>query len=416
MPRRAAIWAILSLTAMGLVATEGVAPANSGQDFSQIERGRYLAIAGDCAACHTKPGGRPYAGGLPIETPFGSVVAPNLTPDNETGIGLWTDEEFVRAVTRGIRRDGAYLFPAMPYPYYTRVKQDDVLAIRAYLATLPPVSNSVAADQLPFPLSLRADMAAWNKLYFTPGAFQRNGAKSAEWNRGAYLGEGLMHCGACHTPKNLAGGDKTGETLQGSVLQGWFAPDLTNDLRRGLGGWSVDDIAGYLKTGHNRFAAATGPMADEITQSSSQMSDSDLHAVATWLKDQPAPKEVGAQPVASTAPMMKLGAAIYRDECSACHTPNGAGIPGLFPALAGAPSVQSIDPTSIIRVVLAGTRSVGTEGAPTAPAMPGFAGLLSDRETAAVLAYIRNAWGNAATAVTSNDVATQRRSLAMAGK
>lgn len=406
MLRRVALWASLGLVAIG-----GAAAANSGQDFSQIERGRYLTVAGDCGSCHTKPGGKAFAGGLPIETPFGNVVAPNITPDNHTGIGLWSDDDFVRAVTEGIRRDGAHLFPAMPYNYYTKVRRDDVLAIRAYLATLPAVSNSVTTDQLPFPLSVRADMAAWNALYFTSGEFHPTPDKSREWNRGAYLVEGLMHCGACHTPKNLAGGDKTSENLQGYALQGWFAPDLTGDPRRGLGSWSLDDIVTYLKSGHNRFAAAAGPMADVVAKSSAKMSDTDLHAVATWLKDQPAPKDASTQPVDSSA-SMKLGAAIYADECSACHTPSGGGIPKLFPVLAGAPAVQSSDPASMIRVVLAGTRSVATDGAPTASAMPGFGWLLTDRQTAAVLTYIRNAWGNAAPDVTAADVTKGREALA----
>jgi mono/diheme cytochrome c family protein len=328
MLRRIAPWASL-----GLVAIEGAAAANSGQDFSQIERGRYLAVAGDCASCHTKPGGKDFAGGLPIETPFGKVIAPNITPDNQTGIGLWSDDEFVLAMTKGIRRDGAHLFPAMPYTYYSKVRRDDVLAIRAYLSTVPAVTNSVTADQLPFPLSVRADMAAWNKLYFTPGEFHPNPDHSDEWNRGAYLVEGLMHCGAFHTPKSLAGGDKTSEALQGYTLQGWFAPDLTGDPRRGVGSWSLDDITTYLKTGHNRFAAAAGPMAEVVAKSSSKLSDADLHAVASRLKDQPVAKEASARP-ADSSQTMKLGAAIYVDECSACHTPSGAGIQRLFPALA----------------------------------------------------------------------------------
>ncbi len=395
----------------GTVAFGSAAAAGSGQDFSQIERGRYLTAVGDCAACHTKPGGKLFAGGLPIETPFGMVMAPNITPDNETGIGLWSDEDFVRAVTQGIRRDGAHLFPAMPYTYYTRVSRDDVLAIRGYLETVPAISNSVSADQLPFPLSVRADMAAWNALYFKSGEFHPDANKSAEWNRGAYLTEGLMHCGMCHTPKNIAGGDKTGEQLQGYALQGWFAPDLTTDPRRGLGSWSIDDIVTYLKTGHNRFAAATGPMADEVANSSSTMTDADLRAVATWLKDQPSPKEASARPIDAADKTMKLGAAIYADECSACHAPNGTGIVGLFPALALAPSVQSTDPLSMIRVVLAGARSVATDSAPTAPAMPAFAWLLNDRQTAAVLTYIRNTWGNAAPEVATGDVAKRREAL-----
>jgi mono/diheme cytochrome c family protein len=409
MLRHAALLALFGTATFGRVAAAG-----SGQDFSQIERGRYLAVVGDCAACHTKPGGKPFAGGLPIETPFGKVVAPNITPDNETGIGLWSAEDFVRAVRQGIRRDGAHLFPAMPYTYYTRVSRDDVLAIRAYLETMPAVDNSVSTDQLPFPLSLRADMAAWNALYFKFGAIRPNPNKSAEWNRGAYLAQGLMHCGMCHTPKNIAGGDKTGEQLQGYALQGWFAPDLTTDPRRGLGSWSIDDIVTYLKTGHNRFAAATGPMAEEVAKSSSEMTNADLHAVATWLKDQPAPKEASTRPIDAADKTMELGAAIYADECSACHTPNGAGIAGLFPTLAGAPSVQSTDPTSMIRVVLAGTQSVATNSAPTAPAMPAFAWLLNDRQAAAVLTYIRNTWGNAAPEVTADDVAKRRAALAKA--
>ena len=406
MLRHAALLAFVGTVAFGSAAT-----AVSGQDFNQIERGRYLTAVGDCAACHTKPGGKSFAGGRPIETPFGTVVAPNITPDNETGIGLWSDEDFVRAVTQGIRRDGAHLFPAMPYTYYTRVSRDDVLAIRAYLETMPAVSNSVSANQLPFPLSVRADMNAWNALYFNPGEFHPDASKSTEWNRGAYLAEGLMHCGMCHTPKNIAGGDKTGELLQGYALQGWFAPDLTTDPRRGLGSWSIDDIVTYLKTGHNRFAAAAGPMAEEVANSSSVMTDADLRAVATWLKDQPVPNEASARPIESSDKTMKLGATIYADECSACHTPNGAGIAELLPALAGAPSVQSTDPMSMIRVLLAGTRSVATDSAPTAPAMPAFAWLLNDRQAAAVLTYIRNTWGNAAPEVTAGDVASRREAL-----
>ena len=345
--------------AIFLVALSGLAFAgNTGQDFSQIERGRYLATAGDCAGCHTKPGGRDFAGGLPVDTPFGTVVAPNITPDNATGIGLWNDDDFLRAMTQGIRKDGAHLFPAMPYPYFTKVNRDDVLAIRAYLSTVPAVDHGVEADQLPFPLSVRGDMAAWNKLYFTPGEFRRDTSRSDEWNRGAYLVEGLMHCGACHTPKNFAGGDKNDERLQGYALQGWFAPDITTDKRRGIGSWSADDLIAYLKTGHNRFTAATGPMADVVSRSSSKMTDADLHAVATYLTEQPAPDEKSPQPVAASDPAMKAGAAIYADECSACHAPPGTGVRNLFPALAGSASVQSTDPTSLIRIVLAGTQSV----------------------------------------------------------
>jgi mono/diheme cytochrome c family protein len=311
-----------------------------------------------------------------------------------------------------VRRDGDHLFPAMPYTYYTKVKRDDVLAIRAYLATVPAVDNGIKADQLPFPLSVRADMAAWNMLYFTPGESHPNRDKTGEWNRGAYLVEGLMHCGACHTPKNVAGADKNDARLQGYALQGWLAPDITADTTRGLGSWSLDDTVTYLKTGHNRFAAASGPMADEVAKSSSKMTDADLHTVAVYLKDQPEPREETVQPVASSDPAMKLGAAIYADECSACHTPTGKGIANLLPALAGSASVQSVDPTSAMRVVLAGTQSVATDQAPTAASMPGFEWLLDDGQTAAVLTYIRNSWGNAAPAVAADEVAKRRLALA----
>ena len=403
----------VQLAAAILISIGGVAVAgSSGQDFSQIERGRYLATAGDCAGCHTRPGGRDFAGGLPVKTPFGTVVATNITPDNATGIGLWSDDDFVSAMTRGIRRDGTYLFPAMPYPYFTKISRDDVLAIRAYFATVPPVDNGVEADQLPFPLNARDDMVAWNKLNFTPGEFQRDPQKSDQWNRGAYFVEGLMHCGACHTPKNVTGGDKADERLQGYALQGWFAPDLTTDARRGLGSWSADDIVAYLKTGHNRLAAATGPMSDVIAHSTSKLAEADLHAVAAYLKDQPAPNEKSPEPLAASDPAMKAGGAIYADECSACHAPHGAGVAKLFPVLAGAASVQSTDPTSLIRVVLAGTQSVATDSAPTAPSMPAFGQSFDDSEVAAVLTYIRNAWGNAASSVEADRIGEERHALA----
>jgi mono/diheme cytochrome c family protein len=404
---------VLVAAAAVLVALmDPVAAGNSGQDFTRIERGRYLAIVGDCAGCHTAPGGGDFAGGRTLETPFGKIVSTNITPDRETGIGDWSDDQFVNALTQGIRRDGAHLYPAMPYPYFTNITRDDALAIRAYLATAPAVKQEVNANHLPFPLSVRADMAAWNALYFTPGTFRPNAGKSDEWNRGAYLVEGLMHCGACHTPKNLAGADKESERLHGGVLQGWFAPDITNNPRHGIGNWQVDEIVAYLKTGHNQNAAATGPMAEEVANSSSKMRDVDLRAVAIYLKDQASSDEKPPPPVAASDPAMKTGAAVYADECSGCHAPHGTGIAGLFPKLAGMPGVQSDDPTSLIRIVLDGTRSVATDGAPTGPAMPAFGWLLNDRQTAAVLTYIRNAWGTAAPAVSADRVATRRQSLA----
>lgn len=409
MPRAA-----LLAVAFGLAIGPALA-GSDGQDFSQVERGRYLAVAGDCAGCHTNDGGPDFAGGRVIETPFGTIAATNITPDRLTGIGSWSDDDFIRAMTLGIRRDGAHLYPAMPYPYFAKMSRDDVLAIRAYLATIPAAQKQVTADRLPFPLNIRADMAAWNKLYFTPGSFQPVAGKSSMWNRGAYLVEGPMHCGACHTPKNIAGADDADRQFQGYVLQSWFAPDISSDKRRGLGSWSIEDIVSYLKTGHNRFAAASGPMAEEVQNSSSKMSDADLRAVATYLKDQPALKENAPKPLPSSDTDVRIGSRIYADECSACHTPQGRGVAGLIPALAASPSVQSTDPTSLIRVVLNGAQSVATGKAPTAPAMPAFGWILDDRETADVLTYIRNAWGNAASPVTADQVGKQRGALANRG-
>jgi mono/diheme cytochrome c family protein len=396
--------------ALGWLAGHAGAATNP-QDFTQIERGRYLAILGDCGACHTVPGGKPFAGGRAVETPFGNVLSSNLTPDKETGIGDMTDDDFVSAVTRGVAH-GTHLYPAMPYTYFSKMPRADVLAIRAYLNTVEPERNKVETNQLPFPFSIRGSMIVWNWLFYDDGKFVPVAGKSEPWNRGAYLVEGPMHCGMCHTPKNFLGGDRSADRLAGYALQGWFAPDITNDGRRGLGTWSADDIVAYLKTGHNRFSAGSGPMAEEIVHSSSQITDGDLQAIAAYLKDQSGKGEPAPSAVAANDPAMKLGAAIFGDECAACHTPSGKGIPSLFPDLAGSPAVQSADPTSILHIILDGARSVGTAGAPTAPAMPGFRMLLNDREIAAVATYIRNAWGNAALYVSEGDVSDMRDALA----
>jgi mono/diheme cytochrome c family protein len=397
-----------ALLAGALTLAGGATPDE--QNFSQVQRGRYLAILGDCAACHTAPGGKAFAGGRPIQTPFGIIVSPNITPDQKTGIGTWSDAQFIRSLQDGVGHDGEHLYPAMPYEYTTRATRADDLAIRAWLATLPPVSNKVVSDQLPFPLDIRASMRVWNALFFTPGVYHPDPGKSAEWNRGAYIVQGLAHCGACHTPKNILGADETSRDLQGAQLQGWFAPNITNDGRRGLGKWSAQDVVDYLRTGHNRFAAASGPMAEEVTLSSSQMSDSDLQDIATYLKSLPGQGDTATASTAG-ASTMRVGAAIYADECSACHAPNGQGIPGLFPALSGAPSIQSREPTSLIRVVLQGAQSVATTPAPTGPAMPAFGWMLSDSQIAAVLTYVRQNWGNAGAQVDEGDVSRARSSL-----
>jgi mono/diheme cytochrome c family protein len=382
------------------------------QDFRQIERGRYLTVAGDCAACHTLPGsGHEFAGGRALETPFGQLLAPNITPELQTGIGAWTDDEFVDALTNGTGRGGQRLYPAMPYTYYTKLTRDDALAIRAYLNTIAPVYHPVEPNQLPFPFDIRLSLLVWDRLFFTPGTFQPNPDKSAEWNRGAYLVEGLTHCGMCHTPKNALGGDDGANALRGYALQGWFAPDITNDPRRGIGNWSVEEIAAYLKTGHNQTSAATGLMAEMVDLSTSHLTDADLKAIAVYLKDQPARGESAApSAVVKTEPkVMTMGAAIYADECTGCHGAGGKGTAGLFPSLDGAPVVQQTDATSLLHVVLRGARSAATPGAPTGAAMPQFAWLLTDDQVAAVVSYIRN---NSAPPISAAEVGKARRAFA----
>lgn len=399
----------LLLAALAIFAAPAAqAQHESRQDFTLIERGHYLAIVGDCTACHTAEGGQYLAGGRPIPTPFGKLVAPNITPDPGTGIGAWSDDKFYHAMHGG----GSRLYPAMPYPYYTKATRDDVRAIRAYLNTVPPVVNHVHSNTLPFPFDIRASMIGWNALFFKAGTWQDHPGKSAEWNRGGYLVEGLGHCGACHTPKNALGGDENGQHLQGYALQGWFAPDITADKRLGLGAWSADDIVEYLKTGTNRFTSASGPMAEEISDSTSHWTVADLHAAATYLLDEPMPNEPQAQPLSAQDPRMQTGAAIYADQCAGCHTFDGSGIARLLPALKGSPFVQQRQPTSLLRVVVDGTRAVATDNAPTAAAMPAFGWKLSDAQIAAVVTFIRNAWGNAASPVDPGDVRDARQRTA----
>jgi mono/diheme cytochrome c family protein len=287
-----------------------------------------------------------------------------------------------------------------------------VLAIRAYLSTVQPVRNAVVANTLPFPLNIRAAMRVWNALYFKQGEYVFDPQKPREWNRGAFLVDGPAHCGACHTPKSILGGDKTAQYLQGSYLQDWSAPDITNDMSRGLGHWTIDDIATYLKTGHNRTTAATGPMAEAVDLSFSKLTDDDAKAIATYLKSLPGRQDTPA-PLSKDAPVMVAGSAIYRDQCSACHGLDGKGVARLFPSIAGSSMLRSGDPTTAIRIVLRGARSVATDAEPTAPGMPSYSWLLTDEQVAAVLTYMRNAWGGAAVEVKPAEVTRLKSALAL---
>ena len=373
-------------------------------DYALVERGRALATAGDCIACHTPVGQQPFSGGRDLKTPFGIIKSANLTPDVATGIGSWSTDDFYRAMHEGRRPDGTYLYPAFPYPYYTRVTRADSDAIFAFMRRLPPTTDAVDRDTLPFPFSIRHAMAGWNALYFTPGTFKADPVRSAQFNRGAYLTEGLGHCGACHTPLNALGANKASRPYEGNVIQGWTAPNITADTRTGIGGWSLDEIVAYLHTGHNTHAAAGGPMAEVVSYSTAAMPEDDLRAIAVYLKERGAAAGAAPAPLSPGNAQMQVGAAIYADTCMACHKADGTGVNGLFPRLAGAPVVQQADPTSLVRVVIQGSRSAATRPAPTAPAMPALGWRLSDQQVADVLTFVRNSWGNAAAAVSANDV------------
>jgi mono/diheme cytochrome c family protein len=373
-----------------------------------IAHGKALVEAGDCASCHTTDPAKPFAGGKRIDTPFGAVYSPNLTPDRDTGIGGWSDADFYGALRFGADPDGSRYYPAFPYPYFTKLTRPDIIAIRAYLATLTPFQNEAPPPELRFPLNFRVLMHAWNYLFFRPGILEPDQAKGTEWNRGRYLVEGIAHCGACHTPKNIFGADKRSSAFAGGSLMGWFAPRLDAAERSGLKSWSVDDIAEYLKSGRNGKSHADGLMAEVVVNSTSKMSDADVHAIAVYLKSLPVgPPEPAASPPPEQG--MKDGERIYERYCRACHEPDGSGAPRIYPPLPGNALLQSADPSSTLRVILDGAQTVTTPRAPNTGSMPSYARDLSDQQVADVTNYIRNSWGNAAPVVTAQEVAKARK-------
>ncbi len=387
-----------------------VAASSAAQAQDQAAAGHYQVILGDCEGCHTAPGGQPFAGGLVLETPFGSMTVPNITQDRATGIGGWSESDFRRAVREGIAQDGTRLYPAMPYPSYTRMSDADLASLWAYLKTVTPVHHAVEADHLRFPFNIRALMAGWDWLYFKPERFAPVEGKSAAWNRGAYLVNGPGHCGACHTAKTLFGADGP-VALTGASVQGWFAAVFTDGQPRGGGGWSGDDIVAYLKSGWNSHTVASGPMADVVERSTSQMSDGDLQAVALYLKDQPGAQEQPPAAMAINDPAMTDGKVLFQNNCVACHGANGKGEAKMFPPLAGNPVLLQSSAENLIRVVLAGAQAVSTPAAPTGPSMPSFAWKLNDAQLADLLTYVRNSWGNQAPPVGADMVAKARASL-----
>ena len=391
-----------------------------------IRQGEYLARAGDCVACHTAKDGKPFAGGLPMETPIGTIYSTNITPD-KSGIGDYSFEDFDNAVRHGIAPNGSTLYPAMPYPSYARVNEADMHALYAYfMKGVAPVKHANKPVDIPWPMSMRWPLAMWRWTFapavhdFTPVAGQ-----DPVLSRGAYLVEGLGHCGACHTPRALTMQEKALSATDGSTflsgsapLEGWIAKNLRGDHKDGLGSWDETQLVQFLKTGRSDRSAVFGGMSDVIVHSMQYMSDADLTAIARYLKSLPAvdstDKPHQYDPAVADALWngddSKRGAAVYIDNCAACHRTDGHGYARVFPALAGNPVLQSEDSTSLIHIVLKGGTLPATHTAPSTFTMPAFDWRLSDQEVADVVNFIRTSWGNRGADVNASDVKSMRDS------
>jgi len=389
--------AVVALNLRGEAAIPDDAAPVQDATPGQVERGRYLALAGNCAGCHTARGGADYAGGVGIDTPFGTVVASNLTPDDATGIGRWSPAHFWRAMHHGRSKDGRLLYPAFPYPSYTRVTREDSDAIYAYLRTLPPVARPNDAHRLRFPYGTQAALAVWRAASFRPAPFTPDPAKPAEWNRGAYLVGGLGHCIACHGSRDGLGATEEWRGLAGGTIpgQGWYAPALNAPHEAGVADWPIDDIVALLRTGTAPRGSVTGPMAEVVYRSTQHLSDEDLRAMALFLRELPPAETASPTPPARRdAGLMARGAKIYDQQCAYCHGDQGQGAPGAYPPLAGNRAVNMATTTNLVQIVRRGGFLPATEGNPRPYGMPPFGHVLDDDEIAAVLSYIRGAWGN----------------------
>jgi len=400
-----ALIAVLGLPIVGMAA----------DDHALIAKGEYLAHAGDCIACHTNPGGALFAGGRPMATPFGTIYSSNITPDPVTGIGKWTADDFYKTMHEGRFPGGGLIYPVMPYASYTKVTRADSDAIFAYLRSVPGVSRPNRENDLRFPYDNRQLILGWRTLYFNQGEYRADTTKSAEWNRGAYLVEGLGHCAMCHSPINALGGTPESKAFQGGLIpmQNWYAPSLTSNKEAGLGEWSIDEIVGLLRTGVSRRGAVYGPMAEVTFNSLQYLSDADVRAMAIYLKslaegNPPGPERSGVSTSESSL-LMSLGLTVYQAHCANCHGSDGRGMPPDYPPLAGNPSIQMESAVNPIRMVLNGGFPPGTSGNPEPYGMPPFAQTLSDDEVAAVVTYIRAAWGNQGAAVTASQANDLRK-------
>ena len=397
--------------------------APSAPDTTLVERGAYLAKAGDCIACHTTARGKPFAGGLKMMTPMGAIYSTNITPDAQTGIGADTEEEFARALRAGVARDGHNLYPAMPYPSYAKMKDDDAKALYAYfMHGVAPVKQANRPSDIPWPLNMRWPIKLWNMVYLDTDMYQDKAGKDAAWNRGAYLVQGLGHCGACHTPRGLgiqeeALDERLPVYLRGMRLDNWFAANLSSERNVGLGDWSGAELVQFLQTGANAHATAFGSMTSVINHSTQGLTDYDVAAMAYYLKSLPASGGAGAQQYtydgkstqASLAkPAQNAGARVYTAYCMHCHGVDGHGFAPMLAPLAGNPNVLAKDPSSLINVTLNGTDALVVHGISAPYPMPKFAAALNDQQIAEVLTFIRAGWNDNAPAVSAGDVAKLR--------
>ncbi|TYL99495.1 cytochrome c [Bradyrhizobium rifense] len=398
----------LSITLLALAAFTTVAQAQD-KTSDIIARGEYLARAGDCTACHTAAEGRLFAGARPMPTPFGTIYTSNITPDPETGIGKWSADDFYRTMHNGRFPDGGLIYPAMPFASYTKVTRADSDAIFAYLRSIPPVNQKNKPHELRFPYDNRQLILGWRTLFFSEGEFKPDPTKSAEWNRGAYLVEGLGHCGMCHSPINALGGTSQSDAFKGGLIpmQNWYAPSLTSNREAGLGDWSIKDITDLLQTGVSARGVVYGPMAEVVHNSLQYLDDADTKAMAVYLKGiaeaSSPPPASSALPNTESSLLISLGKTVYDKNCASCHGTQGEGKPPHWPPLANNQSIEMQSAVNPIRMVLNGGYPPGTKGNPMPYGMPPFAGLLSDNEVAAVVSYIRTAWGNRGTPVSARE-------------
>ncbi|WP_119153816.1 cytochrome c [Caldimonas tepidiphila] len=412
------VLALVAVFALDLSGEDDVPGSNAPYPQRQergselLRRGEYLARAGNCMACHTARGGAPWAGGLAIETPFGTVYASNLTPDDETGLGRWSADDFWRAMHFGRSADGRLLYPAFPYPNYTQVTREDADAIHAYLRSLPPVRQPNRPHELRFPFSTQWALAGWRLLFFRPGRFEPDPQRSAEWNRGAYLVRGLGHCNACHGPRNAFGATRESLEFGGGLIpmQNWYAPALNSPREAGVAHWELRDVVALLKTGVAPQGSALGPMAEVVFRSTQYLDEADLRAIAVFLKELPqAPAAPRAPVQRADAEQLALGARLYGQHCAGCHGEAGQGAPGAYPALAGNRAVTMDPPANLLRAVLAGGFPPATAGNPRPYGMPPFAPVFDDVQLAALLTYLRQSWGNEAAPLSPLDVLRHRQ-------